>query len=115
MVEPVQGEIWWADLPEPDGSGPGLRRAVVVVQGDAFNRSRISTTLCVPLTSNLKWARAPGNISLSAEATGLPKASVANVSQIVTVDRAFLTERAGRLAPKKLDQVLGGIDIVLGR
>ena len=115
MVEPVQGEIWWADLPEPDGSGPGLRRPVVVVQGDAFNRSRISTIVCVPLTSNLKWARAPGNISLSAEATGLPKASVANVSQIVTVGRAFLTERAGRLAPKQLDQVLGGIDIVLGR
>lgn len=115
MVEPVQGEVWWADLPEPEGSGLGLRRPVVIVQGDALNRSRIATIVCIPLTSNLKWARAPGNVSLSAEATGLSKDSVANVSQMVAIDRAFLSERAGRLARKKLDQVLAGIDIVLGR
>ena len=81
-----QGEVWWADLPAPAGSGPGFRRPVVVVQGDALNRSRISTIVCIPLTSNLKWASAPGNVSLSARLTGLPKDSVANVSQIVSLD-----------------------------
>lgn len=86
-----------------------------MVQGNSFNRSRVATIVCVPLTSNLKWARAPGNVPLSAQATGLPKDSVANVSQIVAIDREFLTEQAGRLAPKKLDQVMSGIDIVLGR
>lgn len=74
-----QGEVWWADLPAPVGSGPGFRRPVVVVQGEALNRSRISTVVCVPLTSNLRWADAPGNVLLSARATGLPKDSVANV------------------------------------
>jgi mRNA interferase MazF len=110
-----QGEIWWADLPEPAGSGPGLRRPVVVVQGDPLNRSSISTVVCVPLTSNLKWATAPGNILLSSAATGLPKESVANVSQIVAVDKAFLSERVGKLSKAKLDQILSGIDIILGR
>ena len=81
-----QGEIWWADLPAPTGSGPGFRRPVVVVQSDALNQSRISTAICVPLTSNLKWALAPGNVSLSARVTGLPKDSVANVSQIISLD-----------------------------
>jgi mRNA interferase MazF len=79
----AQGEIWWADLPDPTGSGPGFRRPVVIVQGDPFNRSRIATTVCIPLTSNLHWAGAPGNLRLSARATGLPRDSVANVSQIV--------------------------------
>ena len=111
----AQGEIWWADLPEPVGSGPGYRRPVVVVQGEAFNRSRLATAVCVPLTSNLDWAEAPGNVSLPARATGLPKDSVANVSQLVTLDRALLTERAGRLSRKQLDLVLLGIDLVLGR
>ncbi len=67
----AQGDIWWADLPEPTGSGPGFRRPVVVVQGDAFNASRIATVVCVPLTSNLRWAAAPGNVLLSARLTGL--------------------------------------------
>ena len=67
----AQGDIWWADLPEPTGSGPGFRRPVVVVQGDAFNASRIATVVCVPLTSNLRWADAPGNVLLSARLTGL--------------------------------------------
>jgi len=111
----AQGEVWWAELPEPEGSGPGFRRPVVVVQGDAFNRSRIATVVCVPLTSNLAWAEAPGNVPLSARATGLPKDSVANVSQPVTVDRALLRDRAGRLTRPQLDRVLAGIDIVLGR
>ena len=110
-----QGEIWWADLPEPSGSEPGFRRPVVVVQGDAFNRSRIATVVCVPLTSNLRWADAPGNVLLAAKATGLPKDSVANVSQLITLDKSFLTERIGKLAKAKLELVLLGIDIVLGR
>ncbi|MFA5844918.1 MAG: type II toxin-antitoxin system PemK/MazF family toxin [Coriobacteriia bacterium] len=111
----AQGEVWWADLGEPVGSGPGFRRPVVVVQSDAFNRSRISTIVCVPLTSNLRWADAPGNVSLDAKTTGLPKDSVANVSQIVTLDRASLTDRVGKLTEAKLELVLYGIDVVLGR
>lgn len=110
-----QGEVWWADLPEPSGSEPGFRRPVVVVQSDAFNRSRIATVVCVPLTSNLRWANAPGNVLLAAKATGLPKDSVANVSQLITLDRSVLTERIGKLAKAKLDLVLIGIDVVLGR
>lgn len=110
-----QGEVWWADLPAPAGSGPGFRRPVVVVQGDALNRSRIATVVCVPLTSNLRWAEAPGNISLPARVTGLPKDSVANVSQIVALDKEFLTELAGKLQRAKLELLLTGIDVVLGR
>jgi len=111
----AQGEVWWADLAEPSGPAPGFRRPVVVVQGDAFNRSRIATVVCVALTSNLRWADAPGNVLLSARTTGLPKDSVANVSQLVTLDREALTERVGTLPAKKLELVLLGIDIVLGR
>ena len=110
-----QGEIWWADLPEPVGSGPGLRRPVVIVQGDALNRSRIATVVCVPLTSNLRWAEAPGNTSLSAKQTGLPKDSVANTSQLVTLDRTLLSDRVSKLPRAKLDLILSGIDVVLGR
>ena len=115
MVELAQGEIWWVELAEPEGSGPGLRRPVVIVQGDALNRSRIATAICVPLTSNLAWAKAPGNVLLSERATGLPRESVANVSQFIAIDRAYLTDRVGKLSPKKLAQILGGIDVVLGR
>lgn len=115
MVDVAQGDIWWADLPEPSGSGPGLRRPVVVVQGNPLNRSRIATVVCVPLTSNLAWAGAPGNVRLSGKTTGLPKESVANVSQIVALDRSLLTERVGRLGPKPRAQILHGIDVMLGR
>jgi mRNA interferase MazF len=111
----AQGEIWWADLDEPTGSEPGFRRPVVVVQGDAFNRSSLQTVVCVALTSNLRWGEAPGNVRLPARATGLPKDSVANVSQLVTLDRDVLTERVGRLSAANLGLVLTGIDIVLGR
>jgi mRNA interferase MazF len=110
-----QGEIWWADLPAPTGSCPGFRRPVVVVQCDALNRSRLATTVCVPLTNNVKWGAAPGNVRLSARLTGLPKDSVANVSQIVAVDKDLLTELAGKLARSKLELLLSGIDIVFGR
>jgi len=111
----AQGDIWWADLPEARGSGPGFRRPVVVVQGDALNRSRIATVVCVPLTSNLKWATAPGNVLLPPSVTGLPKESVANVSQLVILDKADLIERTGKLSRSKLELVLSGIDVALGR
>jgi len=111
----AQGHVYWANLPEPTGSGPGFRRPVLAVQGDALNRSRIRTAVCVPLTSNLRWADAPGNVLLTAQATGLPKDSVANVSQIVTLDRALLVREVGKLSKRQLDLILGGIDIVLGR
>jgi len=110
-----QGDVWWADLPDPAGSGPGFRRPVVVVQGDALNRSHLATVVCVPLTSNLKWAGAPGNVSLPARVTGLPKDSVANVSQIVSVDKDLLTTPVGKLPRAKLELLLAGIDVVLGK
>ena len=104
-----------ANLPEPSGSEPGFRRPVVVVQGDAFNRSRIETVVCVPLTSTLRWAEAPGNVLLGKQATGLSKDSVANVSQLVSLDRSWLTDRTGKLSRANLDLVLRGIDVVIGR
>ena len=110
-----QGEVWWADLPDPTGSGPGFRRPVVIVQSDALNRSRIATVICVPLTSNLKWASAPGNLKLPARVTGLPKDSVANVSQIVSVDKALLAERVAKLPASKLELLLSGIGLALAR
>jgi mRNA interferase MazF len=111
----AQGEIWWADLDEPVGSEPGFRRPVVIVQGDPLNRSRIATVVCVPLTSSLKWAEAAGNVFLNPRETGLPRPSVANVSQIFTMDQATLADRVGKLSNQKLDLVLRGIDVVLGR
>ena len=111
----AQGEVWWADLSEPAGSEPSFRRPVVVVQGDAFNASSLRTVVCVVLTSNVRWGEAPGNVPLPARATGLPKPSVANVSQLVTIDRSALTDRAGRLSASNLELVLVGIDVVLGR
>lgn len=110
-----QGEVWWANLGLPSGSGPGLRRPVVVVQGDPVNRSRISTVICVVLMSNLTWETAPGNVLLRTADTGLPRDSIANVSQIVTLDRTDLTDRTGKLPPAALDLVLTGIDVVLDR
>lgn len=111
----AQGEVWWADLGEPRGSEPGYRRPVVVVQGDSFNRSRIATVVCAPLTSNMRLADAPGNVALSADLTGLPKDSVANVSLLTALDRSVLTDRVGKLPDHKLELVLYGIDVVLGR
>jgi mRNA interferase MazF len=110
-----QAEVWWADLPPPTGSGPRFRRPVVVAQGDPLNRSAVGTVVCVPLTSNLRWAEAPGNVLLETRLTGLPKDSVANVSQIVTLDKSLLTERVGKLPRSRMEAVLSGIDVVLGR
>ena len=110
-----QGDVCWATLPDPTGSGPGFRRPVVVIQGDAFNASRLATVVVVPLTGNLRWATAPGNVLLNAKRTGLPRDSVANVSQIVTVDRTILSERVGQLQATDIALILSGIDLVLGR
>jgi mRNA interferase MazF len=110
-----QGEVWWADLLDPVGSGPGYCSPIVVVQCDALNRNRIAAIVCVPLTSNLKWALAPGNLRLSPRQTGLPRDSVANVSQIVTLDKALLTKRVGKLPYQKLGLLLSGINLVLGK
>lgn len=110
-----QSDVWWADLGEPIGSAPGYKRPVVVVQSDALNRSQIATVICVPLTSNLKWANAPGNVLLKARQTGLQKDSVANVSLIVTLDKCQLVERSGKLSSKLLDTIFAGLDVVLAR
>lgn len=111
----AQGEIWWADLADPVGSSAGYRRPVMIVQGDALNASRIATALCVPLTSNLKWAEAPGNVRLPARETGLDRDSVANVSLPIALDRAQLDERVGQVPRRALEHVLAGIDVMLGR
>ena len=110
-----QGDVCWAELPAPTGSGPGFRRPVIVVQGDALNRSRLATVVCVPLTTNLRWADAPGNVLLTVQMTGLPRDSVANVSQLVALDRTLLEERVGRISQAKIELLLAGIDVVLGR
>jgi mRNA interferase MazF len=109
-----RGQVWWADLGEPDGSEPGFRRPILIVQHDAFNRSRLRTVIAVVLTTSLRLLDAPGNVLLPASATGLPKDSVANVSQVVTVDRDFLLELAGRLRGQPLGDVERGLRMVLG-
>jgi len=110
-----QGDVCWASLRDPVGSGAGFRRPVVIVQGDSFNASRISTAVVVPLTSNLRLAAAPGNVALPSATTGLSKDTVANVSQIVAIDRESLTERVGRVTDAQLSRIMAGIDLVLGR
>lgn len=115
MVIIGQGEIWWAEIDAPSGSEPGFRRPVVVIQSDALNRSKIATVIVVPLTSNLAWADAPGNVLLPSKTTGLPKDSVANASQIGVLDKAALTERVSKLPAKSLRLILLGIDVVTGR
>ena len=111
----AQGDVWWASLPAPTGSEPGFRRPVVVVQGDALNVSRLATVVCIPLTSNLQWANAPGHVRLSARTTNLPKDSVDKATHVVALDKVVLTERVGKLSPSKLEQVLDALDVVLGR
>ncbi|MBI1879619.1 MAG: type II toxin-antitoxin system PemK/MazF family toxin [Chloroflexi bacterium] len=108
-----RGEIWWATLPEPVGSEPGFRRPVLIVQSDDFNRSRISTISAVVITSNTKLSDAPGNVFLPRKATSLPKDSVANVSQVITIDKSFLTERVGSLPQESLFSIEQGLRLVL--
>ena len=109
-----RGQVWWADLGEPDGSEPGYNRPILVVQNDAFNRSRLHTVVAVILSTNARLVDAPGNVLLPAKATGLPKDSVANVSQVITVDRDFLIELAGRVRGQFLKDVESGLRLVLG-
>lgn len=111
----LQGDIWWADLTDPPGSAAGYRRPVLVIQGDAINQSRIATVICVPLTSNLAWAKAPGNVELAPSQSGLDRPSVAQVTLVLAVDKECLTERTGRIGPRLLGRVLSGLDLVLGR
>ena len=108
-----RGEIWWADLPEPVGSEPGYRRPVLVVQANDFNRSQISTVITVVITSNTKLAKAPGNVLLSKKMTGLPKTSVANISQTITIDKGFLTEKVGKLDSKTFKKIEQGLRLIL--
>ena len=112
MIE--RGQIWWADLGEPLGSEPGFRRPVLVMQSEPFNRSRLRTIVAVVLTSNLRLVAAPGNVLLPARMTGLGRDCVANVTQIVTLDREELTEEAGRLRGRLLTEVEKGLRLVLG-
>lgn len=101
------------DLPDPDGSAAGYRRPVLVVQSDAFNRSRLATVAVVAPTANLRLLDAPGNVLLSSRLSGLPRDSVANVSQVLIIDRARLTERVGRLPSPVLGQVDDGLRLAL--
>ena len=109
-----RGDIWWASLKTPGGSGPGFRRPILVIQSNEFNRSRINTVIAVAMTSNLVLANAPGNVRIPARVSGLIKASVVNVSQVITVDKTFLTGRAGALNSKYLREVEDGLRLVLG-
>jgi mRNA interferase MazF len=110
-----QAEVWWADLDERAGSEAGYRRPVVVVQGNSLNHSRIDTAVCVPLTGNLKWADAPGNVLLPGDETGLARDSVANVSLIVALDKQQLTERVRKIPRRRFELILAGIDTILDR
>lgn len=110
-----QSEVWWADLADPIDSAPGYRRPVVVVQSDPLNRSQLATVVCVVLTSNLRWSIAPGNVRLSAKQTGLDRDSVANVSQLVTIDKRQLTDRIGKVLKRQMEAIFSGIDLIMGR
>ncbi len=109
-----RGEVWWASLPEPTGSGPGFRRPVLVVQSNPFNQSRINTVVVAVVTSNVALADAPGNVRLGKSDAGLPKASVVNVSQVLTIDRALLTLRVKALPNPAMQRVDEGLRLVLG-
>ncbi|MDA0834837.1 MAG: type II toxin-antitoxin system PemK/MazF family toxin [Planctomycetota bacterium] len=108
-----RGEIWWADLPRPVGSEPGYRRPILIIQSDDFNRSSIRTVVAATLSSNLNLQRAPGNVFLSANESGLPKDSVVNVSQMVTIDRMDLAEKCGEIDELTMLAVDDGIRLVL--
>ena len=108
-----RGEIWWAELPEPNSSEPGFRRPVVVVQSDDFNRSVVATVVVVPCTTSLRLADAPGNVLLPRRASGLPRDSVANVSQLLAASKSALCERVGTLPASLLLEIDAGMRMVL--
>lgn len=109
-----RGEVWWATLPPPSGSGPGFRRPVLIVQSDPFNESRVSTAIVAVITSNLALAEAPGNIRVGKAESGLSKPSVVNASQVLTIDKTLLTERVRPLPPATMTRVDDGLRLVLG-
>jgi mRNA interferase MazF len=108
-----QGDIYWLDLDEPKGSEPGYRHPFVAIQNDAFNKSKIGTVVVCALTSNLKLASAPGNVFLKKGEANLPKSSVVNISQILTVDKSDLTEKIGQLSKKRVEEIVSGIEFLL--
>jgi len=108
-----RGQIWWAELPEPVGSGPGYKRPLLIIQANTFNTSRIHTVIAAVITSNLNLSAAPGNILLSTKKSKLPKKSVINVSQLITVDKSFLTQKQSTLPTSIMAQVNEGIRLVL--
>ena len=109
-----RGEIWWASLPPAAGSGPGFRRPVVVVQSNPFNESRIATVVIAAITSNLALAEAPGNVRIGKSESGLSKPSIVNVSQVLTIDRSYLTTRVRLLPAQTMSRVDSGLRLVLG-
>lgn len=108
-----RGEIWWAELPEPAGSGPGYKRPLIIIQSNDFNNSNINTIIAAVITTNIHLADAPGNVLLSTKKSKLPKKSVANISQLITVDKSFLTEKVYTLSNKVMEQIDSGIRLVL--
>jgi mRNA interferase MazF len=108
-----RGEIWWAELPAPVGSGPGYKRPVLIIQADPFNASRISTMIVAVITSNLALAQAPGNVRIGKSDSGLAEASVVNVSQIITIDRSILTKKVKSLPSAAMEKVAEGLKLVL--
>ena len=108
-----RGEVWWANLPAPTGSGPGYKRPVLVVQSNPFNASRIATVIVATITSNLALAEAPGNVRVAKSDSGLPQASVVNVSQLITLDRSILNGRIRALPGAVMDKVDDGLRLVL--
>lgn len=108
-----RGEVWWASLPEPSRSGPGMRRPVLIVQANSFNGSRIATIVVATITSNLSLSEAPGNVRIGRAVAGLSKPSVVNVSQLLSADRTFLTERVGALPSQIMQRVDQGLKLVL--
>lgn len=108
-----RGEIWWASLGQPQGSAPGFRRPVLVVQSNDFNESAIRTSICAAITSNMRLADAPGNVRITRRVSGLPHDSVVNVSQLITLDKRLLTMSVGRLPAQSLRDVEAGIKLVL--
>ena len=108
-----RGEVWWANLSEPQGSEPGYGRPVLVVQANSFNHSRISTVVVVALSSNMRLVDAPGNVALMVKQTGLPKESIVNVSQLLTLDKNYLRDKSGELTAKTMRMVDEGIRLAL--
>jgi mRNA interferase MazF len=108
-----RGDIWWADLPLPSGSGPGYRRPVIIVQADKFNRSAINTVVIAIITTNKKLVNSLGNVFLTANQSGLFKDSVVNVSQLYTMDESLLLEHVSSVSDKKMEQISEGLRLVL--